>query len=82
MDDHQLMPYEFLYCLERNWLKDFPTAHASIFYNRYVDDIFVLLKSDNRNNSLLTYVNYDKHSDIKFTCEIEQAYSLAFLHIN
>lgn len=49
------------------------------FYNRYVDDIFVILKK-NEINETLNMLN-NKHPNIKFTCEIEENQSLPFLDI-
>ena len=46
-----------------------------------MDDIFVLLKSENHVNNLLFYLN-SKHTNIRITCEIEKDRSLAFLDIN
>ena len=57
----------FLCHHERKWLRECPVAYAPIFYKRYVDDIFVLLKSESHVNNLLFYLN-SKHSNIRFTC--------------
>ena len=57
----------FLCHHERKWLRECPVAYAPIFYKRYIDDIFVLLKSENHVNNLLFYLN-SKHSNIRFTC--------------
>ena len=54
---------------------------SCIFYKRYVDDIFVLLKSENHVNNLLFYLN-SRRGNIRFTCEIEKDRSLVFLDIN
>ena len=40
----------FLFHHERKWLKECPVGYVPIFY---VDDIFVLLKSENHINNLL-----------------------------
>ena len=61
----------------RKWLRECPVTYAPIFYKRYVDDIFVLLKSESQVNNLLFYQIY-----IRFTCEIEKDRYLAFLDIN
>ena len=50
------------------------------FYRRYVDDIFVLLKSENHVCTILTCVN-TKHPNNKFTSEIKNSKFLAFLDI-
>ena len=71
----------FLCHHERKWLKECPVTYAPTFYKPYIDDIFVLLKSENRVNYLLFYLN-SKHTNIRFTCEIEKDRPLAFLDIN
>ena len=70
----------FLCHHKRQWLRECPVTYAPIFYKPYFDDIFVLLKSGNHINNLLFHLN-SKHSNIKFTCEIEKNRSLAFLDI-
>ena len=52
-----------------------------IFYKHYVDDIFVLLKSESYVYNLLFCLN-SKHPNIRFTCKIEKHRSLKFLNIN
>ena len=71
----------FLCHHERKWLRKCPVTYAPTFYKCYVDGIFVLLKSENHVNNLLFYLN-SKHTNIRFTCEIEKDRSLAFLAIN
>ena len=66
---------------ERKWLRECPVAYAPIFDKRYVDDIFILVKSENHVNHLLFNLN-SKHPNISFTCEIEKDRSLPFLDIN
>ena len=70
----------FLCHHERKWLRECPVAYAPIFYKSYVDDIFVLLKSENHVNNLLFDLNR-KHPNIRFTCYVEKDRSLAFLDI-
>ena len=71
----------FLCHHESKQLRECPVAYAPIFHKRYVDDIFVLLKSENHVNNLLFYLN-SKHPNTGFTCEIDKNRSLAFLDIN
>ena len=71
----------FLYHHERKCLRECPVSYAPIFYKRYVDDIFVLLKSENHVNNLLFSLNC-KHPNIRFSCEIEKDRSLASLDID
>ena len=65
----------------RKWLRECPVAYAPIFYKRYVNDIFVLLKSESHVNNSLLYLN-SKHPNIRFTCEIEIDRFVALLDIN
>ena len=71
----------FLCHHERKCLSECPVAYAPIFYKRYVDNIFVLLKSENQVNNLLFYSNF-QNPNIRFTCEIEKDRSLTFLDID
>ena len=66
---------------ERKWLRECPVTCAPIFYKRYIDDIFFLLKFENDVNNLLFYLN-SKYPNITFTYGIEKDRSLAFLDIN
>ena len=72
----------FLYNQKRKWLRKCPVSYALIFCKRYVDEIFVQLKSENHLlNGFLFYLN-PKYLNIRFTCEIEKERSLAFLDVN
>ena len=71
----------FLCHHERKWLRECPVIYAPIFYKRYLDDPFVLLKSENHVNNLLFRLN-PKHPNTSFTREIEKERFLAFLDIN
>ena len=75
------LAHVFLCYHERKWLSECPVAYAPIFYKRYVDKIFVLLKFENHVDNLLFYLNC-KHPNIRFPCELEQDISLAFLYID
>ena len=75
------LPNVFLCHHKRKRLRKCLVAYAPIFYKRYVDDIFFLLKSEKHVNNLLLYFN-SKHPNISLTCEIEKDRSLAFLDIN
>ena len=63
---------------EKDWLKN--CNSPPIFYRRYVDDIFCLVKNETEANSFLTYLN-SKHANIKFTIEHEKDKKLPFLDI-
>ena len=71
----------FLCHHERTWLRESPVIYAPIFYKCYLDDIFVLLKSENHVNNLLFCLN-PKHPNTSFTREIEKERSLGILDIN
>ena len=62
-------------------LTECPVAYAPTFYKRSVDNIFVLLESENQANNLLFYSNC-QNPNIRFTCEIEEDRSLTFLGID
>ena len=46
----------FLCHHERKWLRECSVAYAPIFYKRYLDNIFVLLKSENHVNNLCCFI--------------------------
>ena len=71
----------FLCHHEPSWLDECPLSFAPTFYARYVDDIFVLLKSRGDVERLATYLS-SKHVNIKFTFEIEIDGVLPFLDVN
>ncbi len=52
-----------------------------MFYARYVDDIFVLLRSHEHITRLATYMS-SKHPNINFTYELEKDDVLPFLDVN
>ena len=70
----------FLCHHERFWLEDCPLSYAPVFYARYVDDIFVLLRSSDHIERLATYLS-SKHPNINFTFEIEQNNIFPFLDV-
>ena len=70
----------FLCHYEMNWFRNW-FAYALSFYKRYIDVIFVLMKSENNINTVLTYLN-SKHLNIRFTSQIKKYKSLTFLEIN
>ena len=71
----------FLCHHEQKWLSDCPSAFRPVFYRRFVDDTFVLFRSQSHINLFLNYINSQHHS-IKFTCEREKDNSLSFLDIS
>ena len=70
----------FLCHHEQYWLEDCPLAFAPVFYARYVDDIFVLLRSREHVARLADYLS-SKHRNINFTFEMEDKDCLPFLDV-
>ena len=58
------------------WLREYLVSHAPIFYKRYINDIFVLLKSVNHVTIFFFFL-----SKFQIACEIEKDRSLAFIRI-
>ncbi len=71
----------FLAHHETVWLEECPLSFAPIFFARYVDDIFVLIKSNDHIAKLAEYFS-SKHPNIKFTYELENDNTLPFLDVN
>ena len=71
----------FLCHYETKWLEECPLSFMPIFYARYVDDIFVLLRSKEHIINLAHYLS-SKHRNINFTYEEENNNLLPFLDVN
>ena len=71
----------FLCHHEIRWIEECPLSFMPAFYARYVDDIFVLLRSHEHVTRLATYLS-SKHVNIKFTFEVEMNNTLPFLDVN
>ena len=71
----------FLCHHECRWLENCPLSFMPVFYARYVDDIFVLLRSHDHVTRLATYLS-SKHVNIRFTFEVEDNGILSFLDVN
>ena len=56
----------FVWYHESNWLKDCPKDFKHVYYERYVDDIFVLFNKPEHEQFFLEYVN-KKHNNMKFS---------------
>ena len=56
---------------ETKWLNDCPNKFKLVFYKRYVDDIFVLLKRPEHVKPFVDYMN-SKHKNINFSFEMEK----------
>ena len=71
----------FLAHHESIWLEECPLAFAPVFYARYVDDIFVLLRSSDHVVRLCEYFS-SRHVNIRFTYEVENNNRLPFLDVD
>ena len=72
---------EGVFHYEKDWLDNCPLSYAPIFYARYVDDIFVLLRSREHIEQLATYFS-SQHPNINFTYEVEVDNCLPFLDVS
>ena len=70
----------FLCYRESNWLKDCPKDFKPVYYERYVDDIFVLFNKPEHAPFFLEYIN-KKYNNMKFSIETEINKSLSFLDV-
>ena len=70
----------FLAHYEQIWLNYCPDEFKPIYYERYVDDLFVLFRSPHHLVKFNEYLN-TKHVNIKFTSEKEVNGSLPFLDV-
>ena len=70
----------FLCHYEKEWLDSCSTEFKPKLCKRYVDDIFVIFWSRDHVKKLIDYMN-TKHSNIRFTFEIEDQNSFSFLDI-
>ena len=70
----------FLCHYEKEWLNQCPHNITPMFYKRYVDDIFVLLKSSDHLNAFVNYMN-SRHVNMTFTFENEVDGIMSFLDI-
>lgn len=70
----------FLCHHEKKWLDDCPSEFKPVFYRRYVDDIFLLFRSSTDVEPFKTYMN-SRHTNIRFTSEIEEDNKLSFLDV-
>ena len=63
------------------WLNDCPEKFKPVFYERYVYDIFVLLKRPEHFKSFVDYMNM-KHKNINFSFETKKDGRMPFLDVN
>jgi len=66
---------------EKRWLTNCPPDFRPSHYYRYVDDTFLLFKSQLQVQKFLQYMN-SLHKNIKFTCELESNGKLPFLDVS
>ena len=70
----------FLCYHEEKWLNDCPIQFRPKYYQRYVDDVFLMFEDRSQVKKFLRYMN-SRHSNINFTVEEEVDGSLSFLDI-
>ena len=70
----------FLCHWEEIWLKKCPKQFRPEYYNRFMDDTFLLFSSEDHVNKFKKYIN-TRHKNMTFTHEIEKNNNLAFLDI-
>ena len=70
----------FLCYHEQKWLEEWPEEIRPVFYKRYVDDTYIILKHKDHVQLFYEYLN-TKHRNIKFTKEEETNKTLLFLDI-
>ena len=71
----------FLSYHEKNWLDNCPTSFKPLYFRRYVDDCFIIFRSQEHVQPFLDYLNR-KHENINFSCELETNGSLPFLDVS
>ena len=71
----------FLTHHEQDWLDSSPLEYRPLYYQRYVDDIFVLFKSSDHLKRFQSYLN-SSHVSMSFTIETEQNNKIPFLDVN
>ena len=70
----------FLCFYEKKWLDQCPNEFKPVFYRRYVDDIFLLFKSQEHVIKFRDYFN-KCHPNMKFSFEKEKNGKLSFLDV-
>jgi hypothetical protein len=63
---------------EKSWLSKCPPDFSPVFYQRYVDDTFILFRDPSHAPLFLDYLN-SKHPSMHFTMECERDGQLSFL---
>ena len=70
----------FLCHWEEIWIKKCPQQFKPEFYNRYMDDTFLLFTSEDHVKKFFRYIN-SRHKSMSFTFESEHDGKLAFLDV-
>ena len=65
---------------EKEWLEQCPEEFKPVYYRRYVDDIFVLFRSQDHLIKFCDYFN-KSHFNMNFTFEQEKNGKLSFLNV-
>ena len=65
---------------ENIWLENCPSHSKTIVYRQFVDDTFLLFRSNDHVEKFRNYLN-KQHKNIKFTSEIEENGLLSFLDL-
>ena len=71
----------FMCSFESKWLRNCANNFKSVFYRRYIDDIFILFSSPDHADKFRKYLS-SKHPNIKFSIEKEEDGCLPFLDVN
>ena len=70
----------FLCHHEESWIKKCPVKFRPEYYNRYMDDTFLLFRSMDHIKKFFRYIN-SRHKNMSFTFEVEEGGKLAFLDV-
>ena len=66
--------------MKKKWLNSCPQGFKPVFYRHYVDDIFVLFKSNDHLKYFQEFLN-SCHINMSFSMEPERQNKFSFLHI-
>ena len=70
----------FLCHWEEIWIKKCPKQFKPDYYNRYMDDTFLLFRSEDHVKKFFRYIN-SRHKNMTFTYEVEAGGKLPFLDV-
>ena len=71
----------FMCHLEKAFQKSFPEDQLPLIYKRYVDDVFLVFRSEEHVEPFLKFMN-SLHKNIEFTCEREENNKLSFIGVD